>query len=278
MLSESETKKALKALDWPRLQAELTRCGPTQDALDDALGHLLRENELIFPHPDPKKEKERATFLAQFRSYAVGALGEEPAGAVTEVAELQEMVEGRYRQVLDTLAECDISKLAPDVRTSAYITRAAQQYDHMVREMTDLLRTGNDIGTFFQGPLAMKEDRPFSPDGVLEGIVVSLTSALLMEGYKNNWFDANGVVNLPALPTVSEEECFKAGSTEVLAFVWRAWRKTEQRLRYIGAHVEDFTSENMPTWAPEGAEFISVFQPTTEELYDYVANERLAGR
>lgn len=278
MLSERKTRDALKAMDWPGLQAELESCGLTQEALDDALGHLLRENDLIFPYPNPKKEEKRAKFISEFREYVLGALGEEAAKEVSDHADLQALVESQYRRILNKLDECDVSKLEAGVRVSACISHAAHEYDHMIRRMDELVGKSTDFGTFFQGPLAAEEDKLFHPDGVLEGIVVSLTSTLIMEAHKNKWFDADGHAVIPTLPKIGDHERYMAGSTELLAFVWRAWRKTERRLRFVGAHIEEFSASAMPEWAPKGAEAVSVFNPTEDEFYDYVASERLGDR
>lgn len=278
MLNERKTKGALKAMDWPSLQAELESCELTQETLDEALGHLLRENAIIFPYPNPKKEEQRAKFNAEFHDYVLERLGEVAAKGVSDHANLQHLVESQYRQILELLDNCDVSKLAPDVRVSACISRAAHSYDHMICQVDDRVGKGSDFGTFFQGPMAMKEGKLIHPDGVLEGIVASLTSTLGMEAHKNKWFDADGCIVLPSLPTIGDKERYMAGSTEILAKVWRAWRKTERRFRYIGAHTEEFSAPNIPDWAPEGAEAVSVFNPTEDEFYDYVANERLGDR
>lgn len=275
--SESEIRTALKTFNWSKLQAELDSCELTDTALEEVLGHVQREEGLVFRYPDVKREGRRTELLDKFRAYVEGRLGLEAAEKVEAVRALLETAEGGYRRILKKLGECDMSKLSSETRTSASLYRAAHEYDHMDKQFHEVLKNNPGPDLFFQGPLSTGNDGRFSPDGTLEAIVGSLTNTLLMEAHKNSWFDAEHVV-LPALPKVGEDELFKAGSTQLLALMWQAWRKTEQRLRYLGGLLESLTPPNLPQGAPDNAECVIVFRPTEDEFYDYIANERLCDR
>lgn len=84
---------------------------------------------------------------------------------------------------------------------------------------------------------------------------------------------------LPKLPDVTEDEVYKAGLTEVLAASWRQWERMEQRCRYFDGEIKVFTGNNLPSWAPKGAETAVEYDHFSQgEFFDYLANERLNDR
>lgn len=276
-LKESVVKQALEDLDWNAFKDHLDEVGIEDGALEFMLGHLRRTTSLIMPYPDEKREAQRTDFIHCLIKYIFMRLGEEAIVSVSKEVALLYRIERGYRGMLEILDQCEISNLSPDVRVAAYISRAVYQYAHVIREFYEALEARKEIGP--HGPLLMSEDlAQISPDQVITAIVETLTISLVMEAYKNKWFDADGCVVLPPLPKIGEKERYKAGSTEVMGIWWQRWRRTEGRRRFLGGTFEEYTAPNIPAWAPKKAKNVIVYNPLEMELFDYISNERLNDR
>ena len=276
-LKERGVKQALDDLDWNVLKDHLDEAGMEDGALEFILGHLRRTNSLIMPYPDEKREAQRADFIHCLKKYIFMNFGEEAIVSVSKEVALLYKIEQGYRGILEILDQCEISHFSPDVRVAAYISRAAYQYAHLIREFYEVLEARKEIGP--RSPLLMSEDlAQVSPDQVITAIVETLTISLVMEAYKNRWFDANGYVVLPILPEIGDNERYKAGSTELMGIWWQRWRHTEERMRFLGGAFEEYTAPNLPAWAPKKAKSVIVYNPLEMVLFDYISNERLNGR
>jgi hypothetical protein len=276
-LKEKVAKEALENLDWPKLKTHLDKIVLDEDKFSVLLGHIRRARSLVMAYPDAKREKQREEFLGRLQDYAHAKLGQSALQLAQEGALLNKIERG-YRSILELLQQCDISKLPADVRTAAYITRAAHQCDLVTRSLHDALKARKEIGLPPGVLLRDENGAPFSPDAVITTIVECLTMTLVMEAYKNKWFDAERNVVLPILPTVADQERYKAGSTEVLAQCWRRWRRTEQRRRFLGGEFEERSKPDLPNGMPKVIERLTIYNPPKTEIFDHVANERLNDR
>jgi hypothetical protein len=275
-LKEKVVKDALENLDWPKLKSHLDEIVFDEDKLSVLLGHIRRTNSLVMAYPNAKREKQREKFLGSLQAYAHAKLGQAALLLVQECNLLNKVEQG-YRSILDLLKQCEISKLPPDVRAAAYISRAARQCELVTRSFHDALKARKEIG--LPGMLLRDEnDAPFSPDGAITAIIECLSITLVMEAHKNKWFDVERNVVLPPLPTIGDQERYKAGSTELLAQCWRRWRRTEQRRRFLGGDLKERSKPDLPMGMPNGIERLTIYDPPKKEIFDHLANERLNDR
>lgn len=276
-LREKIVKPALDNLDWSLLKEHLDQVELNDYSLDILLGHLRRTNSLIMPYPNKNREAQRANFYECIKNYIFVNLGEKAFVSLLNEIALINKVEKGYHGILDILDHCEISNFPPEIRVSAYISRSAHQYANLIKDFYELIEARKEIGP--RSPLLMSEDlAQVSPDQVISTIVETLTISLLMEAYKNSWFDAKGFVVLPTLPEIGEKERYKAGSTEVLCIWWQRWRHTEERKRFLGGTFEEYTAPNLPSWSPKKAQSLIVYNPLEMVLFDYISNERLYDR
>jgi hypothetical protein len=119
-------------------------------------------------------------------------------------------------------------------------------------------------------------------DAVLDGLSESVAMTLIMEAYKNSWFD-NDIVVLPELPKVGDSERFQSGATQVLALFWRQWQRLEKRRRYLGGELRLRSLENRPPGLPDAVKALIEYVPphggfSECEVYDFLSNSRLKDR
>ena len=277
-LKESVIKKALVDLDWPALETHLNDVGMEEIGLAFLLGHVRRASNLIMCYPSAKRETRRAKFFSALADYVRSCLSDEHAGLVAAEAAAINQIEQGYRGILSLLDGCDISRLPPETRASACITRAAHQFWLIKKDIDSMLRSRKET-TWPSGPLMMTEaSSPVSPDAIVCTLVEAAAITLVMEGHNNKWFDGDNHLVLPSLPDVSEADQFKSGSTELLAIFWQLWRRTEERWRFLGGSLETETAPHLPSWSPKGVEEVITYQPDDPQVFDYIANERLNDR
>ncbi len=274
-LKESVVKDSLERLDWPHLKKHLEDTDFTEVTLELFLGHLRRTNSLIMPYPNKKRELLRSSFMESISNYISGVLGQAATDLLHIELNLLNKIELGYRQILSNLDKCDISKLPPEIRAAAYIDRSVHQYSLLKSAIWASFNAKKEVNLPV-GRLVINEgEPPISPDAVITGLIESLTITIIMEAHKNKWFDVDGYIVLPRLPNVTEDDQFKAGSTEVLALTWRGWRRTEERRRFLGGEFEEIAAHDLSKLGPIDAQHVTIYNPPKDELYDHVANNRL---
>ena len=277
-LKESIVKNSLEWLDWPLLKNHLDEVVLDDVQLDFLLGHLRRTSSLILAYPKKGREKLRTKFFEELDTYISVVLGAKASGLLSQEILLLDKIERGYRGIIDLLEKCDISRLSLERRVAAYISRTVHEYTNLMEAFHAVLNSREEV-YLPRGPLLSSENKePVSPDGVLTALVESLTMTLVMEGYKNNLFDADSCVVIPLLSPVGEDERFMAGSNEVLAQCWRRWRRTEERRRFLGGHFEELIAPDLPEGMPEIVERLTLYKPSEIEFFDFIANERLNDR
>jgi hypothetical protein len=278
VLSEGTTKKAFEERDWPVLRSHLEEIGLDESTLDALLGHLRRTHGFILRYPNQKQELRRDAFLKELRQYVRVSKGEAAEQRVVQEIDLLLHVERGYRSILLMLDAADISKLAPNVRVAAYLRCIVGEYADVLRQQEEKTRKLKQL-TMPNAPLADTADgQSISVDAVFNSLVTALSTSLIMESHKNRWHDSRGVITLPVLPAVGDNEVLLAASTQALAMCWSRWQRTEERTRFLGGKLEQFTAPNLPSWAPSEATSATLYTPDEAEFFDYAANERVLDR
>jgi hypothetical protein len=270
-LRETKVKAAIAALDLGALVAHLDEFTFGEAQLDELLSHVQRSNILIIPYSNARKEGRRNAFLGGLEAEVMERLGLAAAARVQLVADQLAMAEMGYRYILETLDKSEISKLQPEKRVSAALSRAAQQYGRLMEE------TGAAIARQrFVLPQSIslrdRESQPVSPDALLEGLVFGIGATLTMEAIKAKWVQ-NEIVVLPLLPPASEAERFKAGSNEMLAHCWRAWRRLEERARFLDGRITVYEASSLPAGTPDGILTLFAYEGDPG-WYDFAAMAR----
>jgi hypothetical protein len=195
-MDENILKAAFHELEWVTLRKHLDGYDMTDHTLEILLSHLRRENTFILRYPNQQREQRRQIFIDNLRNYLQARLGTFASISLERELKLLEVAERGYRGILKLLEPCDISKLAPDTRVAAYLSRSAHQYRYVTSRLEETVAKKQEI--FPETPVLTDDAKAlFSCDGAIAGIVECLTSTLVMEAHNNNWFDNARAVVLP---------------------------------------------------------------------------------
>jgi len=277
-LKEDIVKQALKTFAWDKLKQHLSMLDLDDDTVLEFLSHIRRSTDFLIKRPDAAREAARSTFIDELGNFLKDHCGQEAAASLgKEIAVIQQIEDG-YREILRTQEGTAAAKLLPDIQASAALSRSA----HFYHELMEAFRTASSARkelTLQSFRIRQPDGSSYSPDGVLAGIVDVTTMTLMLLGHHYHWFDCRKFLVLPKLPDVTDDEIYKAGLTEVLAASWRHWERMEQRCRYFGGELRVFAKNNLPSWAPEGAETAIEYDHIgDDEFFDYLANDRLNDR
>lgn len=278
-ISEKLVKLAFKNLDWHMLQSHFEQINIDDIEFKTFLGHLVRASNLIFPYPNKVKEIQRDLFFDSLKDFVQNELGDDAVASLKMQLSLLKFAEDRYRSILEFLEKCEISKLLPEARISSCIYRACAEFSILINEFHDTLNTNGTTHRVLQSPIKTDKDgHSFSIDDSIECLISELTSTIIMESYKNDWFDPNGQVVLPGILNVDEDEIYKAGSTQLLANIWYKWRKAEERLRFLGVSLVMLQEKDLPSDL-RNLNLKHYVVPATElEKLVFVSSERLKNR
>lgn len=282
MLSEKIVKETLGSFDWEALRNHFEDIKLTRTDLTELCGHVRRFTDLLCKYPRKIFMRSRAHFFDNIRTYVKKNLGTEAEEEFDCETGLIERIEMGYYSILKSLDKCAIGNLPATIRASGIINRACQEYHELIRYHCKSISDMKQFN-FMSGPYIQSVNgNTISTDAVLEGLSDTVAMTLIMEAYKNEWFDDETVV-LPEFSKTNEEVIFQSGSTQVLALIWRQWQRTEKRRRYLGGDFIISGKGELPPGFPGNVKELIKYVPPEEglpdrEIYDYIANIRLKDR
>lgn len=273
LLNEGLLKDALSKLDIASVVAHLDAITFDGEVLKAFLEYVRRSNRLIIPYSDIRKQTKRDEFLDGLALVMRRLGGDGAEAALNSVRSQLSYAEDGYRRILNALSQTEFAKLKPEVRCAAAIDRAALQIaDLLQKAISEASRTGV---VRLQRPMIRDvENRPMSPNAAIGNLVSDLGAMLMMEAIREKWID-DGIVVLPSLPAVGEDDRYKAGSSEVLARYWVLWRQLEEQSRFLGGDIRKRVPPDMPTDTPPMIDLAYHYVPPPAVWLDFAAQHRL---
>jgi hypothetical protein len=120
------------------------------------------------------------------------------------------------------------------------------------------------------------EGQEFDPDGVSEKINESLSLILSLLAYREKYYQASKAI-LPERISVSDEDKYKAGSTQLFAIAWKALEDISYRALLFGGDVDVREGNDVPDDAKNKGIKTSVHFIRSEsglEIFDSISNQR----
>ena len=233
----------------------------------------------LIKHPNPTADAKRVSCLAAVERHIESALGGDEADKVRDLMALVERIEQGYRQILAASDAGDGAKLDPAVRVSALLESGAREAGaHQVRLMEVLGAGGVLDGHGLSLPGAREGER-IDPEVSVDSAVQSVTMSLLMQGYRQKWFNADGALEIPAPVAVGDAEIDAVQPILYYAQSWRFWEHIEEDTRYFGGDVARLDATAIPAdWRAQGVKEVWRHDPDLLEWsrIDFAANQRLA--
>jgi hypothetical protein len=228
-LSESTLRRAIEKTDADRLLAAMDGQAWSPEALDTLVGMVRR---LPAIRMDPTSVAARAAFLDQVVSAIVAQGRSDAAHAVASAAAQLALAEEGYARVSAALELTDYARLAPVDRVAAILARSVGHREGIAAEVeANIVRDG--LATPQATVLRDYAGRPLAVDAALHHYVAAASTVLGLEGRRQGWM-RDGALVLPVVPdSLTRDQIDAAADGEYLAQAWGAWRRFEERGRFL---------------------------------------------
>lgn len=277
-LSETKVDHALAKLSWEQLSAHLSETAVIHDEVEKLIGLVKRSESLVLKRKNPSQERKREQLLCNLANFLDTKHYQDQAELVRNLSAKLKEIDGVYQEILNLLTKTKAAALSPELRVSALLGRANREYMDLQTRMSQSM---NVEGFLDLGKATLKDDNgnEFSPDAIHEALLSTFASTLGMEAHIHGWYDASGVLTLPALPPSNEEDQFAVGSIQYLAAAWQKWQFAERRHRYLNGSLTKDSSLSKD-WLERGFSCLWQSFPADDdrELNNYLAMNRLVER
>lgn len=184
-----------------------------------------------------------------------------------------------YVQIHSVVPQMVSAQFSPEQRISAVFSAL----DEVIRGTLQDVDTKAAASAGVMGPdrnLMDPSGNTYDPNSVIHGLSVASGDVLMLEAYRNKWFDEEGRIAVPELAAVTESMTQAVEANLANANTWRLWKNIDERVRYLGGNLEQF-SQDLPEWTADLKSHLpaisTVFEFTPEiaaEQFDLLANER----
>lgn len=90
------------------------------------------------------------------------------------------------------------------------------------------------------------EGNQYNPNGVVHNLGAAAFNILMMEAYRDNYFNAEDEIVLPELPVVTEKESEEIVGNYATAHLWKLWKAIDEKTRFLGGQLT--VVQGNPTW------------------------------
>ncbi|HGE2196694.1 hypothetical protein [Pseudomonas aeruginosa] len=188
-------------------------------------------------------------------------------------------IDSGYVQIHSVVPQMVSAQFSPEQRISGVFSAL----DGVIRQTLKDVDTKAVASAGVMGPnrnLTDVNGNSYDPHSVIHGLSVASGDVLMLEAHKNKWFDDEGRIVLPGLVPVTGSVIEAVGANLANANTWRLWKNIDERVRYLGGSLEQF-SQDPPDWVLDlksrfpAINTVFEFKPEiAEEQFDILANER----
>lgn len=271
-LREASVTPCLEALDWEKLKAHLDNITLDQSTGTKLVDLIMRTRTMVFRYPG--KLKQRNALLDCVVEKIRADLGTESADNARSRFDLFALIDEVYAALRMRIDSLPLAAMPKEVSFSAYLGFVARDWSQLQDQILKAV-PGPRISTTVI--LTSPEGDRYGADGATVVLVNLMSMNVMLSAYGGKWFDADGIVRIPDIVTITEAQVDQAGAANLTALAWQQWQLLEERCRFLDGNLR---KEPAPSGEfPKGAEFIVHDSNTLDwETIDLAANERLGDR
>ena len=272
-IPEAAIHKALYKLSWKLLKKEIDKYPWHKNPLQ-LLEVIMRSESLINKRKNVEVTKKSTDLLQELISYASIRITPEHVEQFKKKLDFFNVADKCFSEILEfegkLLALKDLTCETRIWSTLNWFVGDSNVLHEKIKEKF----LGPDPVLFNSLSVAGESGDPVDPSSYHAQQVGALGSAILMEAYRNNWFNSDGAVVIPDKVEVSEEEIFKSGSIFYNANIWALFDDLQEQVRYLGRNFSIRTKDEYID-PPEHFKFGIEFGKNTDaEIFDHIAGVR----
>ncbi|KIC10784.1 hypothetical protein RA19_10360 [Leisingera sp. ANG-M1] len=278
-LSEETIKRGFKDLNRKKLLSHLKSFRITPEDVD-RLVLIMRQGALrLIKHPNEKEEAKRASCVEAIVQHIQSEIGTEEAQKVSDLMVLIGQIETGYREIISATDTSPGASLSQSERITAILLAGEEEAAAHSEQIAQAIRENGPLDVQGLSLPGLREGERVDPEVYASVSISNITMSLLMEGFRGNLFNKEGLLTLPAPIEVSESEVNSARFILFFAASWRFWEFIEEDTRYFGGNIDSISGQAVP---PEYLELgiTKIWRHTSTSLewskVDLAANQRLA--
>lgn len=272
-IPEAAIHKALSKLSWKLLKKEIDKFAWHKDPLE-LLEVVMRSDSLINKRKNLDKSQKRSVLLDELINYVDLKTDRKHLETFKKKLGFFSIADECFNAVLEFEGKLlALKDLAPATRVWATLNWFVEDTNTLHNKISEQF-LGSEPVLFNTLSVFGESGEPVDPSSYHAQQVGALGSAILMEAYRNNWFDADGVVVIPDKVNISDEDTFKSGSIFYNANIWALIDYLQEQVRFLG---REFIIRSRHEYVnpPEDFKFgIEFGENTDAEIFDHVAAVR----
>ncbi|MEE4101281.1 hypothetical protein [Pseudomonas viridiflava] len=273
-----DLKDIIRQLNFKKLKKILDTLPATEEAFMRIALLSYHADTIVRRRPGEDGIK-RDKFLAELGQYYAGR------GLASAIAFIEKLraelfkIDYGYVQIHSLVPQMASAKYTPEQRVSGVFTAL----DGVIRETLKDVDTKAEASAGVMGPdrnLTDVNGDAYDPNAVLHGLSVASGDVLMLEAHTNKWFDDDGRIVVPELAPAPKSVVEAVSANLANAGTWRLWKNIDERVRYLGGSLEQF-SEELPDWTaklktrfPAIDTFFEFKPEIAAEQFDILANQR----
>lgn len=279
-LSINALERALAKFDWTAVKKLIDAAGGPAAALPGVLESLRRSKEIVFEFPNPTLVAERDAVLNKLQTYFTSSIEVDAVPqALVDIIQTVHIADDGFRRLRDALKETQGPLLGSTMHIAAALELAETDCLKLYRALELQIQNAPNKVIQLRPPYIDESGDIINTEAVTEGYLSFVSMTLLMEAYKNKWFDVNGRVVIPPLPTVTDDAISKVRGNVEIATYWRRWRVVQRRVRALGRRLRVLSSEECAQHAMNWSSTIVVEEGCIDsDITHLIAHERVSDR
>lgn len=273
-------KVAIRQCSWKKLKVILDTRPATHEVFEGFAMLLWHADSMVCRRPGDDGRK-RDQLLASFGTYY------EAHGVTNAVSDVEEMrsellkIDRGYQEIHSVIPKMKSVEFTPEERIAGIFGALDYAIRQTLKDANKKIDTMAVIGV--NRNLQDAENNSYDPNSNTHGLAVAAGDVLMLEAYRNEWFDDSDRITLPKSQRVADDVVSATVANLFNANMWRMWKNVDERVRFLGGDLKDLSS-SLPAWASQiraknpdiNIDAAFEFTPNIKaEHFEILANERL---
>ena len=277
----NEIQAFLRQRNWKKLKVILDTLPATSEVFEAIAQLVWFSDSMVRRRPGDdgmKRDKLLADFGEYYQARGISAAVDDIEGMRAELLK----IDRGYEEIHSLVPKMDSARLQPDQRIAGVFAALDYALRQTMRDAERKFKADEGVIGAERNLLDL-EANCYDPNSNTHGLTIAGGDVLMLEAYREGWFDAADRMVLPNLESVSDGVRDAAVANLLNANMWRRWKNVDERVRFLGGNLEKFLLD-FPEWVAGikdqnpsiDVDVAFEFTPNIgNEQFDILANERL---
>lgn len=236
-------KKLIKALNWKKLDAHLLESPLSEDDVENLVKEVYHSDSMVRRRPNDTGMR-RNQFLDALESRLRSSGFTDAVEAISDMRIEFEAIDTGYAAVFESERLLPTSQWTGPQRIAATLTmlQSAAKKIH-----ADIGRSLTGVPALIPEPVISDLDgNRYNPNAVVHNLAAAAFNIFMMEAYRENYFNVEDEIVMPALPAMAEREAEPIVGNYATAHLWKLWKNVDEKTRFLAGQIK--VIHDKPIW------------------------------